>query len=407
MDQNKQSPKFKYTLLLVALGAIILAAAWHFKSVLGFFSTIFDFLSPAILGFVIAFILNVPMSAFERLFAHIQKKRNKKVTQNRNTILALVITLILAATVIGLIIWGIVPLLIDSIKTAVVSVRANYPHALAFMESHGIETDQIKEFINSFNLNDLAVRIQKDLEQIVKVSYTALSSVLSSIFVYFTSFILSIYMLTSKHHTKEQFNRLLGAVCSPAIAQKTRHVLSLSYRCFRNFIAGQCLEALILGTMFFIVLSLMRMPYTFLISVLIAVTAIIPYVGAFIGFFVGGIMILMTDPVKALIFAVTFLVIQQLEEQLVYPRVVGKYVGLPPVWALSALLIGGQIGGILGMLTFIPLTSILYALTREYVISKETAAGSAPTSGGDGKETADATHDTTDPAKAIPEQNHS
>ena len=128
---------------------------------------------------------------------------------------------------------------------------------------------------------------------------------------------------------------------------------------------------MILGTLFFITLTLMGMPYAFLISVLIAVTAIVPFVGAFIGFFIGAIMILMTDPVKALIFAVTFLVLQQLEEQLIYPRVVGKSVGLPPVWTLSALLVGGKIGGVPGMLTFIPLAAVVYALVKEYVNSKE------------------------------------
>ncbi len=373
MDRKKTPSQFTRTLFIVAFGAVTLAAAWHINDVISFIRTIIGYLSPAIIGFVIAFVLNVPMSALERFFERIQIKRKKKIRVKLNTSLALIITLILAATVIGLVIWGIVPHLVDSVKTAVISVRNNYPHALAFLEEHGIETERIREIIKSFNLNQLASKLESNLNQILKVSYSALSSVFSSVFVYLTSFILAIYMLTSKRKLKKQFNRLLNVTVKPNTADKIRSILCLANRNFGSFIAGQCLEALILGTMFFITLSLMKIPYAFLISILIAVTAIIPYVGAFIGFFIGAIMILMTNPVKALVFAVTFLVLQQLEEQLIYPRVVGKSVGLPPVWTLLALLVGGQVGGIIGMLLFIPLTSVVYALVRQYILSKEAA----------------------------------
>lgn len=371
MDHKKIPTQIKHILFFIAFGAVTLSAAWHFGNVLAFLRTVIGFLSPVIIGFIIAFILNVPMSFFEKLFARIQKKHGKEVRENLNTAIALILTAIITLTILGLVIWGIVPHLVSSVKSAITSVYNNYPHALSFLEKNGIETARIREIVESFNLKELIPNLEKYLDRILKFSFSALSSVFSTFFSCFTCVILSIYMLASKNRLKRQFNRVLNASCKPETAVKVRHVFGVAYRCFRSFISGQCTEALILGVMFFVVLSVMGMPYTFLISMLIAVTAIIPYVGAFIGFFIGAIMILMTDPVKALIFAVTFLVLQQLEEQLIYPRVVGKSVGLPPVWTLSALLVGGKVGGIVGMLAFIPLAAVVYALVKEYVRGKE------------------------------------
>lgn len=371
MDRKKLPSHFIGTLFFIAFGAVVLAAAWHFGTVISFVQTILGFLRPAIIGFVIAFILNVPMSAMEKLFARIQNKFNLKLRHRLNTILALILTLVLVAGILGLLIWGIVPYLVDSIHSAAVSVRNNYPHALDFLESHGISTHRIREIIDSFRVSQLLNQLENNINEILKISYSALSTFLSSVFVYFTAFILALYMLASKHRLKSQFNRLLDASVKPERAVKVRHVLCVAYRSFNNFIGGQCLEATILGILFFAVLTLSNIPYAFLISTLIAVTAIIPYVGAFIGFFIGAVMILMTDPIKALLFSIIFLALQQVEEHLIYPRVVGRSVGLPPVWTLFALLVGGQIGGILGMLIFIPLMSIIYTLTRQYVESKE------------------------------------
>ncbi len=371
MDHKKISPQSKHILFFIAFGAITLAAAWHFGDVLAFMRTAIGFLSPVIIGFTIAFILNVPMSFFERLFAGIQKRRGKEVREKLNTAIALILTMIIALSVVGLVIWGIVPHLVTSVKNAITSVYNNYPGALAFLEKNGIETARIREIVESFHLKDLVPNLEKYLDQILKFSFSALTSVFSTFFFCFTCMILSIYMLASKHRIKRQFNRILNTTCKPETAAKVRHISSVAYRCFSSFITGQCTEALILGILFFIVLSLMGMPYTFLISVLIAVTAIIPFVGAFIGFFIGAIMIFMTDPIKAVIFAITFLVLQQVEEQIFYPRVVGKSVGLPPVWTLSALLVGGRVGGVVGMLAFIPLAAVVYALVKEYVTGKE------------------------------------
>ena len=150
-------------------------------------------------------------------------------------------------------------------------------------------------------------------------------------------------------------------------AEKIVSVLSLTHQTFSSFLSGQCLEAVILGTMFVVTMLILQLPYAWLMGVIITVTALIPMVGAFIGCFIGAFLILIISPVKALVFVIMFLVLQQLEGNLIYPHVVGKSVGLPGMWVLMAVTIGGSLLGIVGMLVFIPLFSVCYVLFREFV----------------------------------------
>lgn len=149
--------------------------------------------------------------------------------------------------------------------------------------------------------------------------------------------------------------------------EKILTISSLSYKTFSRFITGQCLEALILGTMFFITMIIFRLPYALLVGVLIAFTALIPIVGAFIGCFVGAVLILMVNPMQAVFFVILFLILQQVEGNLIYPHVVGNSVGLPSIWVLFAVTVGGKLMGVMGMLIFIPLVSVLYSLLREWI----------------------------------------
>ena len=185
----------------------------------------------------------------------------------------------------------------------------------------------------------------------------AISGFFSGVTNFFIGFVFSVYVLFQKERLTAQCKKLM-------------YVLRLTNTTFSNFLSGQCLEACILGTMFVITLSILRMPYALLIGIIIAVTALIPIVGAFIGCIVGVILIMMTSPLKALIFVGVFLILQQIEGNLIYPHVVGSSVGLPGIWVLVAVTIGGNLFGIMGMLTFIPISSVCYALLRTYVNRK-------------------------------------
>ena len=170
-----------------------------------------------------------------------------------------------------------------------------------------------------------------------------------------------------KENLSRQLTKLIKAVWNEKTVEKICRICSLSYFTFARFITGQCIEALILGTMFFVIMSLFRFPYALLVGVVIAVTALIPIVGAFVGCFVGAFLILMVNPMQALTFVILFLVLQQIEGNLIYPHVVGNSVGLPSMWVLFAVTVGGSLMGVAGMLIFIPLMSVLYSLLREWV----------------------------------------
>ena len=170
-----------------------------------------------------------------------------------------------------------------------------------------------------------------------------------------------------KERLGRQVRKVLQAFMPAKRVARVIYICSLSYRTFSNFITGQCIEAVILGTMFFIVMSIFQFPYALLVGVLIAFTALIPIFGAFIGCIVGALLILMVNPMQALMFVIMFLILQQIEGNLIYPHVVGNSVGLPSIWVLVAVTLGGNLMGVAGMLIFIPLMSVAYALFREWV----------------------------------------
>ena len=200
--------------------------------------------------------------------------------------------------------------------------------------------------------------------------FSILSNTLSSLYTFFIGLVFSIYLLFSKETLSKQIKTTSQVLIGQEKTQKICNIIQLSSHTFSNFITCQCLEACILGSMFVISMSILQMPYALLMGVVIAVTALIPVFGAFIGCFVGIIMIGIVNPIQAVAFIILFLILQQIEGNLIYPHVVGNSVGLPSIWVFVAVIIGGNLMGILGMFLFIPLTSILYTLFKEYIKAK-------------------------------------
>ena len=197
-----------------------------------------------------------------------------------------------------------------------------------------------------------------------------ISNVIGAISTFVIGLIFSFYLLFQKERLSRQGRQVCYALLPVSFADRVLEVLRLSNRTFSSFLSGQCLESVILGTMFVIAMTLLRLPYALLVGVLIALTALVPIVGSFIGCGVGAMLIAITDPWKALIFIVVFLVLQQIEGNLIYPQVVGSSVGLPSIWVLVAVTLGGKLMGVVGMLLFIPLCSVLYALFRSFIKSR-------------------------------------
>ena len=201
----------------------------------------------------------------------------------------------------------------------------------------------------------------------MNTTMTAVGSIVSVVTTFFIAFSFACYILFQKEKLHVQVRKVFFAFIPKRKAEVILEVCSLTYRTFANFLTGQCLEAVILGSMFVITLSILKMPYALLIGIIISFTALIPIFGAFIGCVLGCLLIFMVSPKQAILFILVFLILQQIEGNLIYPHVVGSSVGLPSIWVLAAVTIGGNLLGIIGMLVFIPLVSVLYTLFREYV----------------------------------------
>ena len=366
MEWNRQTVK---SLLLVVCGGVAFyCGLQHLGVVAGAVVWLLGILSPFVLGGAIAFVLNVPMRAIER---HLFPNR-RRLTRLRRP-LALVLTLVALTGVLTLAFCVIGP----GIKDAVVSIAAQVPDAFdrLYQRLLGLEQylPQIKDLVGDLAI-DWKSLSQKALSLAQSWGGSLISSggglmvgVVSGVSTFVIGLIFSFYILLQKEKLARQGRQVLYGLLPLKQADRALEVLRLAERTFSNFLSGQCVEACILGTLFVIAMTIFRMPYALLVGVLIALTALIPIVGAFIGCAVGALLIAITDPWKALAFIILFLVLQQIEGNLIYPHVVGSSVGLPSIWVLAAVTLGGKLMGVGGMLFFIPLCSVLYALFWDFV----------------------------------------
>lgn len=329
-------------------------------------SRVLNVLWPFILGAIIAFILNIPMCKIENFLN--SKIKNKKAPIR---IISIITSLLILILIIAFVLFLLIPEVIENIKTLIdtlpslINKLENW--VLDLLDKYPDIQAPIKQM---FENNSLEKIIPEFLNYIVNGAITFISSLVTGIVTVFTAVVFSIYMLSQKEYLLRGTKKLITAYLKPEKATKLFEIGRLSNQTFTKFISGQCVEAVILGTIFFVVLSICRFPYALIISVLTTVTALIPIFGAMIAMVIGAILIAITSPLKAVIFIVVFQVIQQIEGNFIYPRVVGKSVGLSPMWTLFAISVGGSLFGIIGMLTALPLASILYALLKENATKK-------------------------------------
>ena len=366
MEWNKEN--LKGLLLVICGGVAFYCALQNLPAVAAACGWVLGILAPFLLGAAIAFILNVPMRAIER---HLFPNR-RRLTRLRRP-LALVLTLVALTGVLTLAFCVIGP----GIKDAVMSIATQVPDAFdrLYQRLLGLEQylPQIKDLVGDLAI-DWKSLSQKALSLAQSWGGSLISSggglmvgVVSGVSTFVIGLIFSFYILLQKEKLARQGRQVLYGLLPLKQADRALEVLRLAERTFSNFLSGQCVEACILGTLFVIAMTIFRMPYALLVGVLIALTALIPIVGAFIGCAVGALLIAITDPWKALAFIILFLVLQQIEGNLIYPHVVGSSVGLPSIWVLAAVTLGGKLMGVGGMLFFIPLCSVLYALFRDFV----------------------------------------
>lgn len=366
MQWNKQNAK--WLLLVVCGGIAFYCALQNLGAVFAALRALISILAPFLLGGAIAFVLNVPMRAIER---HLFPKKRKLDKLRRP--LALILTLLAVGGVIGLAFNVIGP----GIKDAVLSIAAQVPDAFDRLQTQLLTLEQylpqLEALIIDLNIDWKSIS-QKiiDLVQnwgsgLLTTGSGLIGNVVSAVSTFVIGLIFSFYLLLQKEKLARQGRQVFYALLPIKYADRALEILRLANRTFSSFLSGQCLEAVILGTLFVVFMTFLRLPYALLVGVLIALTALIPIVGAFIGCGVGALLISITDPWKAVVFVILFLVLQQIEGNLIYPHVVGSSVGLPSIWVLAAVTLGGKLMGVLGMLFFIPFCSVLYALFRSHV----------------------------------------
>lgn len=364
--------KFKIGLLFATAVILIYAIIMNLHRVGGFISAVYSVISPLLFGVALALILGTPMAKLEQFFNFLNRKSKakKKLSEKAITMISLILTCLLAAGAITFVIGALIPALVDSVSEISKTVEAAIPKIIDLMDKHNIDAKDLKASLSKIDAQAILSHLTVNAGGIVDTIKNSVSSVVSAVVNLFTMIIFSVYLLANKKRLKSQTNRIIDAYSSDKHAPKIKSFIDLVVTTFTRFFSGQCLEAIILGTIFFVVMAIFRFPYAPVISVIIGITAFIPYIGAFIGCFVGMLLIFMVSPMKALIFFVMFLIIQQLENHILYPRVVGGSIGLPAMWTFAALIIGGALYGVVGMLVFIPIASIIYTLLKSSVSAR-------------------------------------
>ena len=366
MNRNEDYKKeIVSSFLAIVLILALLLYGERISGVLGFITNV---LKPFIIGGAMAYVLNLPMSFIEKRLLFFMKGKGEKLKR----VFSIILSLLFVFFLIFLLLITVIPELISALDNIIKDAPVALEKLNVFLNEHvfsllnenqaysGILNDNLETFIGK-----VLPSLKNGLGTLLSSTFSVAGQVVSSVASFFVSLIFSIYLLGEKERLGRQLKTLERAYVSEKTGGRIHHFLDVLHNSFSSFITGQCLEAIILGLIFIVLLSIIRMPYAVMIGVVVMFSALLPIVGAFIACFIGAFLILLESPVKALAFVIVFLVVQQLENNLIYPRVVGSSIGLPAIWVFIAVTFGGSLFGVLGMLVFIPLFSTFYTLIKE------------------------------------------
>ena len=377
MELNKENMrKIRW---LIAFAVLLYLGIQNLAVVLKYVKLLWGLLLPFVLGGAMAFVLNVPMSFIERhLFGKAREKNNKAGRTAAK--LARPVSLVLSIVFVILLILIVVLVVAPEIGTTLVSVGKKVEEDIPLAQKWITDTfsgdSEIVKWASAIEIDpqkilDSIVSVLKNgADNLVSSTITVTMGIVSMAVNFAIGFVFACYVLLQKEKLGKQVLKATYAILPVKVVEYQSHVCTLASKIFASFITGQCIEAVILGSMFFVTMTIGRFPYAMLIGVLISFTALIPVFGGIIGCWGGFFLILMVSPLKAFMFLGLFLILQQIEGNLIYPHVVGNSVGLPAIWVLVAVTLGGNLMGIVGMLIFIPLVSVLYALFREWVYAR-------------------------------------
>ena len=343
---------------LILYTIVILFAFIYIKDIINILGYIIKLFMPFIIGLGVAFVLNVLVNVVEKKWL-----KNWKASAMTKRAVSLIVALTMVIGFFVFLLFLIIPNLQNTIAIFADNIPAYTKNLQELLNSLGIETNIINEISEVFrSLGDSASNyIVENSNQVLETTLGIATNVVTGFINVTIGIVFAIYFLAQKEKISGQVDNLMHAYLPEKIIVKIQDIASLSNKIFSNFVGGQCIEAIIIGFLCFLGMLILRLPYASTISVLVGFTALIPVFGAFIGTIIGAFLIFMISPLQALIFIIFILVLQQLEGNLIYPKVVGKSVGLPGIWVLVAVTIGASINGVLGMLLSVPIASIIYS----------------------------------------------
>ena len=373
------------TLIKIAVVAVLAClAVIYFNRILDLIGLFLNVSFPLILGAIFAFILDIPLRRLESVY--FPKSRNKWVTRTRRPV-CIVLALAVLTLIILLIVLVVIPEMISCFQFIAEAFPPLFEEAKLWLSGNFENVPQIQEMLDTMNVDwqalfsNIMSGFVSGAGGVFSSVFNTLISIVNGVVQTFIAFIFAIYIVANKEKLKRQTTHLMEAYLRPSWENKILSILRLSNRTFSSYFAGQCIEALIFGTLCFIGMLIFRFPYALTISILIGVTALIPLVGAFIGAIIGAVMILTVSPLQMLFFLIFIIVLQQIEGNMIFPRVVGTAVSLPGLWTLAAVTLGGGLFGILGIFICVPAASVIYQLlgtnVRKRIKKKKTSENEA------------------------------
>ena len=371
MDLNKKTTQ--RIMLLIAFAVLLFWGLYNISAIGNVLSGLLSLLAPLLIGVCIAFVLNLMMAGLERLWDRALTKWSSRWNAKLKRPVCLTLTMVLFLGIIFAIFFILIPRLeeagatmVANTPTYVAQIQAWWASLSDFAAQHGVTLPELS--LNAENVQDTITGfLQEKGDSVVNATLNITTSIVGALVNFLLALVFSLYLLAQKETLIAQSKRLLRRALPRKAADKLLELLSLTNNAFSSFVTGQVTEAVILGTLCCLGMLILRLPYALPVSVIIAALSLIPIFGAWIGAATGAFLIVFQSPIKALTFLIFLLILQQVEGNLIYPRVVGKSVGLPGLWVLAAVTIGGGAFGVLGMLLGVPVCSVIYTLLQNFV----------------------------------------
>lgn len=370
--------KFRQQLLLVAFGVALFAGLNNLNYVSGFLRLGLEMLGPVLAGLLMAFVLSVPAHGIARRLS----KSFPKASEKRIDLISLLLSLLFVAGIIALVCVMAIPQLVSSVKSVAELIKEQWPDWAALLQSYGIDTSELTEQLALLDWKTALEKMLSGAGVVIGSVVSFAGSTVSRAANVLISFVIMFYVLLGRRELGRQAKRFLRAYCKASTADYLCHIAQTAHDTYAKFLSGQCVEVVILGSLIFLSFSVFHIPYAALTAVLTAVLAFVPYIGAFTSCAVGVLLTLLAEPHKALLCLIVYQAAQFIENQFIYPHVVGGSVGLSPFWTLLAVLLGGQLFGVIGIIFFIPFMALVSQLLQEHMEKRLAAKGESMESEG-------------------------